>query len=240
MKVSVIIPIYNQREDYFKEAIESVVNQTVKPHEIIVVDDGSDKPVGIVLSDARGINIRLHRSEKNRGIGWARGKGSELATGDYIAYCSSDDLLEPTYIEKMSKVAKENPDKILYSNYYIINKDSKLVDKTHYEPIEDHNDFCVACWENADRDTMFVNFGSVFIPKKVFDKIQFDTDDIRHSEDLDFLLRSMKFFEYYLIKEPLIRYRVSPTMTTQKVYKDISTMNIKIREKCKAFWEKKE
>ena len=86
MKVSVVVPIYNQEKKYFDECLNSIVNQTVKPKEIIIIDDGSDKPVGVILPDAKHIAIQLFRSEKNRGIGWARGKGVELATEDEVCF----------------------------------------------------------------------------------------------------------------------------------------------------------
>jgi len=238
MKVTIGVPIYNQKLSYFRECLDSIKNQTCQDFEVVVIDDGSDNNEE-VEKIVKEYGYR-YIYQKNRGIGAARQACVDNASKEtkFISFCSSDDLLEPNFIKTMLKAAEEHPDKILYSDYYVIDKDLKLIEKRDIKPIEDHDDFCVACFEKASRDTMFVCFGTVFIPKKVFDKVQFDPE-IRHSEDLDFLLRSMKLYKYHLVKEYLMRYRISPTMTTQKEYENIPIINKKVLKKCKAFWEDK-
>ena len=232
-KVSVIMPIYNQKEKYFKEAIESVINQTRKPDEIIIVDDGSDKP--IINDFACSTDIKIIRNEKNMGIGYSRQRGIEEATGDYICFLSSDDIWDKDFLKIMFETARKHRGKILYSGLFAINKESKITKEIIPPSYEEHEDFCIACWNSAYRDKMFVNFSTLFIPKEIFKKVQFDKN-LRFGEDVDFLLRSMKHFYYYLINQPIIHYRIGDNLTS-RIWDEIPKQNKKIRKKCMNYWK---
>ncbi len=233
-KISVIIPVYNTKPEYFKEAVESVINQSVKPDEIIIVDDGSDKP--IIDDFTSSTDIKIIRNEKNKGIGYCRQFGVEEATGDYIAQLSSDDIWDEKYLETMIKIAKQQPNKILYSKYYIINENSEMVGDANVQGYGSHEDFCIACFEDAYRNNMFVNFSTTFFPKEVFKKVKFDKNLI-FGEDLDFLLKSMKHFEYYFVPKYLLKYRVGDTTTTSKIRFKIAQNNEMTIKSVKEYWE---
>lgn len=98
-KVSVIIPFYNNPSDVLR-ALESVLKQTYKNVEIIIVDDGSTvdiEPIEKYIDDKK--SIRLIKQPKNSGVSAARNKGIKEATGQYIAFLDSDDEFLPTKIE---------------------------------------------------------------------------------------------------------------------------------------------
>ena len=239
-KISVIIPVYNQNPNYFREAVESVVNQTIRPHEIIIVDDGSNPKVSNVLSklqfkskEEKKIPLRILRNEKNLGIGASRKRGVERASGDYIAFLSSDDVWDEKFLETMLRATKQYPDKILYSGCYTVDDDGKILKKVS-PPNFDHEEFCIASWEYANRNQMFCNFSTTFFPKAVFKKVQFDKT-LRFCEDLDFLLRSMKHFEYQAIPGHLLRYRITGNLTS-RILDKIPKQNEKIRKKCMEYW----
>lgn len=87
--ISVIIPVYNC-DRYLSEAIKSVLNQTYKPLEIIIVDDGStDKSAEIAKSFG---DVIRYEFQSNSGLGATRNKGVELAKGDYLTFLDADDL----------------------------------------------------------------------------------------------------------------------------------------------------
>ena len=233
MKVSVIIPSYNAKPEYLTEAIGSVINQTVKPYEIIIVDDGSDAPImGTFASSAD--NIKIIRNEKNMGIGFSRQRGVDNATGDYITFLSSDDIWDEKYLEIMIKTAKEQPNKILYSNYFMINEKSKIIATARVKGYDNHEDFCVACLDSAYKNTMFVNFSTTFFPKKVFEKLKFK---YRFGEDLYFLLISMRDFEYYFVQDYLLKYRAVDN-TTSRIRHKIPENNDKIIKEVREYWER--
>ena len=231
VKISCIIPVYNQKPEYFTQAVESVLNQTRKPDEIIIVDDGSDKP--IIEDFACSTDIKIIRNEKNMGIGFSRQRGVDEATGDYITFLSSDDIWDPNFLEVMIKEAEKHPQKIIYSNYDIIDGEGNIIRKFNSPSYDNHEDFCIACLENAYRNTMFVNFSCVFIPRKVFDKVKFK---YKFGEDLYFLLISMKHFEYHLVPQYLLKYRAVDNLTS-RIRDKIPENNEKIIKEVKEYWE---
>ena len=90
-KVSVIIPLYNE-EKYILECINSVINQTYKNLEIIIVDDKSTDNSLKILEQIKDDRIKTIKLDKNSGVAHARNKGVEVSTGDYICFLDSDDF----------------------------------------------------------------------------------------------------------------------------------------------------
>ena len=125
MKISVIIPVYKV-EEYIEQCIESVLNQTYKDIEVILIDDGTpDRSAELCkkyLSDARVTLIQ----KKNGGLSSARNEGIQNAEGDYIVFLDSDDLwCDGSALTKLVEILKqESPDILIFGNidYNCINK----------------------------------------------------------------------------------------------------------------------
>jgi len=105
--VSVIIPVYNY-DRYLGEAIESVLSQTYKQLEVIVVDDGSTDQSGEVARSFADRGVR-YCHQNNAGIGPARNKGLESAQGDYLAFLDSDDRWPVEKIERQLRAFESDP-----------------------------------------------------------------------------------------------------------------------------------
>lgn len=108
MLVSVIVPIYNV-EPYLNRCIDSILNQTYKNLEIILVDDGSTDRCGEICDEYEKINKQvtvIHK--KNGGLSSARNAGLEIARGDYIGFVDSDDYIESDMYEKLISVCLES------------------------------------------------------------------------------------------------------------------------------------
>lgn len=100
VKVSVIIPIYNE-EKYLSKCLESVIHQTMKEIEIICVDDGStDSSVAILERYARADSRIKVLTQENTSAGAARNAGMEIAAGEYFSFLDADDFFEPDMLEK--------------------------------------------------------------------------------------------------------------------------------------------
>jgi glycosyltransferase involved in cell wall biosynthesis len=106
-RVSVIIPNYNYGR-FLGEAIQSALDQTVKPHEIIVVDDGSSDD-SIAIAESFGDRVKVVR-QLNAGVGAARNHGVRESTGEILAFLDSDDRWYPEKLEKQVALFSENPD----------------------------------------------------------------------------------------------------------------------------------
>ena len=100
-KISVIVPVYNT-EQYLNECIDSILKQSFRDFELILVDDGSTDQSGMIC-DAYGKNdprvVVIH--QKNAGAASARNRGLDAARGDYIAFIDSDDAINSSYLQKL-------------------------------------------------------------------------------------------------------------------------------------------
>ena len=110
-KVSVIVPIYNV-EEFLAECLESILSQTYQDFELILVDDSStDNSLAIARKYAEHPKITLYEFSENQGVSVARNYATDRASGEYIAYIDSDDVVGERYLEDMVLAAdKYNAD----------------------------------------------------------------------------------------------------------------------------------
>ena len=118
IKVSVIVPVYNA-EQYINKCLDSLINQTLKNIEIIVVNDGStDKTKKIVEGYKKDNPNIILINTKNKGVASARNKGLEYATGEYIGFVDSDDYVDTNMFNDMYDFAKKNNYDSVQCNFY--------------------------------------------------------------------------------------------------------------------------
>lgn len=146
-KVSVIVPVYNA-EKYVAKSIESLIEQTLKEIEIILVDDGAKDNSGAICDEYAKKDERIVVVHKeNGGLADARNAGMKVATGKYIMFLDADDLFEPDSCENMyNMIEKTNSDYVI-GNYQMIEEDgtrykNPAFDVEKYQEFEiDKNDF---------------------------------------------------------------------------------------------------
>lgn len=125
--VSVIIPIYNV-EKYIDECIESVIQQTYKNIEIILIDDGSKDKCGKICDAYMRQDKRIKVIHKeNGGLSDARNKGLDVATGKYITFIDSDDYISKYYIERLLTVLKKENADIVQTDKTMQKTDFKII-----------------------------------------------------------------------------------------------------------------
>lgn len=111
-KVSLIVPIYNTQK-YLKKCINSLINQTLKDIEIILINDGSTDNSEKIIKEFKDKRIK-YISKENEGIGKTRNLGIEKSTGEYLAFVDSDDYLNEHFCEYMyEKATKDNCDLVI-------------------------------------------------------------------------------------------------------------------------------
>ncbi len=125
IKVSVIVPVYNA-EKYVKEAIESLIGQTLKEIQIILVDDGSKDNSGKICDEYATKDERISVIHKeNGGQADARNAGISIAKGKYIMFLDADDLFEKDSCESMYKTIEKSKTDYVIGNYQMIDEDGK-------------------------------------------------------------------------------------------------------------------
>lgn len=129
MKVSIIIPVYNV-EKYLEKCLDSVINQTYKQIEIIIINDGSnDATLDIIKKYSKENKKIKYISQKNSGQSIARNKGLSIATGDYIMFVDGDDYIDESMVEELIKPCLEDKEiEISFCDYYLDNEGEKIFD----------------------------------------------------------------------------------------------------------------
>lgn len=220
-KVSVIIPVYN-REKYFNQAIESVLNQTFQDFEIIAVDDGStDRSPGLLREwDNKDSRIRVAFHEKNRGVSAARNTALSMVRGEWVMLLDSDDALHPQALEKLLKVAEEE------EGYFVgcaillcFDRNGELVPWRMDPPIETHSKV-ITVYENVY--SCFKNKVppiKLFVPSSMIKEFALTFNEgCQAGEDVEFFCHLFcTGLKFKLLREPLYLYRLSPNALTSPV-----------------------
>jgi glycosyltransferase involved in cell wall biosynthesis len=106
--LTVVMPVYNGQK-YLREAIDSVLSQTYKNFELLIIDDGSTDNSLEIINTYSDDRIRLLKNGANYGVGYTRNVGLDEAKGDYLAWMDCDDIIHPKRFEKQIKFLQENP-----------------------------------------------------------------------------------------------------------------------------------
>jgi len=203
----VIITSYNQK-DYLKEAVESVINQTVKPHEIIIADDCSyDGSVNIIHEYMERFPgwIKAVFQAKNVGIPRNRNAALRVVTGSHVSILDGDDLFRPDKVEREVEMIAQNPGiKCVYSNIQIVDSSGK--------PLE------IRDKRNQPSGDIFVpvakgKFGllrSMLIDYSLLKEVGFMDERFPKYDGFELTVRLAKNCQFAYIPEPLVDYRVHP------------------------------
>ena len=126
--VSVVMPLYNG-EHFLRRPVESVLTQSHREVELVVVDDGStDRGADLVANYARDdARVRLVRAGRNRGVAAARNHAIELARGRYVTFLDSDDWWHPDKLRRQLEVLDAHEAAIAYSSYQRVAEDGALL-----------------------------------------------------------------------------------------------------------------
>ncbi|MEW6169945.1 MAG: glycosyltransferase [Candidatus Omnitrophota bacterium] len=224
-KISVIIPTYN-RENYLREAIDSVLEQTYQDFEIIIVDDGSsDNTKDLVASYILRYKQKIrYFYQKNKGQSAAINIGIRESNGEYIAFLDSDDIWLPQKIEKYLQLFEENPEiSLIAGRMQVIDGQGNYKIGVLKPKIIPGNDVR-SLLEQGSCST-----SSIMAKRCVFENILFD-ENLLKVADLDFTIRVARGYKILNIDDALTLYREHEINSLHNV--EISLIN-QIK-----FWEK--
>jgi glycosyltransferase involved in cell wall biosynthesis len=224
--VSVVMPVYNAGK-YLPQAIESILNQTYKNFEFIIVDDCStDNSKKILLEYAKkDKRIKLIFNKKNSGVAFNYDRAIRLAKGEFIAAMESDDISSNYRLEKQIKALLESKDLCLVgSDIFIINENNKIVAKRIYP----HSDFDIR--KMIIFKSPFAQ-PSVMFRRKVYLKTNGYDKKYKNAMDYDLWFRFINYGKVLNLAEPLLYYRVHANQSKSKSLKNQLKETIIIQKK---------
>ena len=195
MKVSVIIPTFN-RFNLISRAIDSVLSQTIKPFEIIVVDDGSsDNTSTFIKNNYKSVKLI---KQKNLGVSKARNVGIKNSSGDWIAFLDSDDEWKKNKLEVQIKSLSEyDYYSVCHTNEIWIRNGIRVNQKKRHQKYGgDIFDKCL--------DICRISPSSIIFKKNIIDEVGWFDEGLPICEDYDLWLRITANFKILFIDKPLV------------------------------------
>lgn len=219
MSISVIIPTFN-RAHLLHKSINSVLNQTESPLEIIIVDDFSTDNTEEVVKSFNRKELVYVKNKKEKGANGARNTGIQMAKGNYIAFQDSDDEWYPQKLEKQLAFMKKYQDVDMCFCSMLINNDPRqLIPKRNVDSGE--------LKEQLLR-VSFISTQTIFVKSKVAKDVLFD-EHLKRLQDWDFCLRISKKYSIKHLPEPLVNVYLQNDSITKRV-NDLEAMYILFRK----------
>ena len=170
--ISVIMPVYNV-EKYVGKAIESILSQTLKNFEFIIVDDGTPDRSGEICDEYAAKDSRIQVIHKeNGGAPSARNKAIEIARGKYFYFMDSDDWAEPTMLEDMYRLAETHRAQLVITGYYIDTYYSDTEKFTQIQTAEDavyetQEDFRQHAYQLFYRNLLYTPWNKLYLSEYI-------------------------------------------------------------------------
>lgn len=213
--ISVLMPVYNTKEEYLHTSIESILNQTFTDFEFIIVNDGSTNNAEEVILSYKDNRIKYVKQE-NQGIVGALNNAWSKASGKYIARMDSDDIAYPERFAKQVNFLEENPEYSLVGSWAKIIPSKNIIKLPQDIKIMD-----------LLADCMFIH-PSIMFNKADFEKfnLQYKTG-FEYAEDYCLYANAVKYLKMTNLQEVLLDYRVYPENSSSK------NRNVRIRSSFK-------
>ena len=228
-KVSINLCCYNSEKN-LRETLESIVKQTYKDWELIIINDGSSDSTESIIYEYvnQGFPITYHCQE-NKGLGYSRNEALSRSQGEYIAFIDHDDIWVAGKLNRQVQFLDQNPEvDFLYSNFFMLDegKNKQYLAFTNPQP----SGFVFE--QFLYRYTVGVL--TVLIRKKAFSKLNglFD-EKLRLAEEYDVFMRILHDAKAYYMSEPLAVYRIHPNMASLRFIENYPVEIVYVSEKLK-------
>lgn len=216
--VSIVVPIYNV-EKYLPECIDSIIDQTYKNIEIILVNDGSTDNCGKICDEYAPKDERIKVIHKeNGGLSDARNCGIDIANGEYIAFIDSDDYVSEEYIEQLYNAIIENNTKISQCNLTKVTDTNEEIKKIGYNEnariksgYDMIKDLYTGHWENI------IACNKLYC-KELFEKLRYPFGKIHEDEFTTYKIL-YDVDNVAIVQEYLYKYRQNENSITREKFK---------------------
>ncbi|MCQ2387260.1 MAG: glycosyltransferase [Clostridia bacterium] len=223
--ISIIIPVYNV-EKYLRECLDSVLNQTYKNYEVILVDDGSVDNSPIICDEyAKKFNFKVFHNE-NHGVSFSRNYGIEKSNGNYITFIDSDDVIDKDYLRLLTEKANQTNCDICFCGFKRFTKTettaiSETLDKL--DGVEPKIVAKVILGFNNDYKLLSSSCRALY-KKECISRFNVN---VKHGEDLLFVVNSLfASKKIATINEYLYYYRVNENSCTNRYIKNFLDSNL--------------
>lgn len=233
---SVVIPLYN-KGNYIENTLQSVLNQSYKNFELIIINDGStDNSLEIAqkhLSNFNNFNNFKIITQENKGLSATRNRGVIQAKGEVIAFLDADDIWHSDFLKHVHYLYEKFPEASLYGTDYL----EKHIDKNVLEPKKNINttlrskSFLIEDFFEASYFQPIACQSSFAVKKHVFNDITFD-EAVNYCEDIDFYIKSnLKYKFAYCYKSLATILLDIPNQITSTGIKGKTVPNLDLYEK---------
>lgn len=231
-EISVVIPLYN-KEKFVSEAIKSVLDQSYRNLEVLVVDDKStDRSLEVARSFESDERVKVIANSQNRGPAYSQNKGIRESKGAVIGLLGADDVYHPDKLkiqmERMCEAGRVE-DKVVYTDYFSLDEDNRVSKTNHLSLDRIHSGRILN--EILKRGGLLATASAIFLREAALEVGLFD-ESLRIREDFDFILKLAGSRDFVGIPLPLYGYRIhtnSLIYTTPKM--ESYSTKLKIMEK---------
>lgn len=196
--ITVLMPVYNG-EKYLRQAMDSILNQTYRNFEFLVINDGSTDSSEEIILSYKDERIRYIKNETNLRLIATLNKGIELAAGKYIARMDADDISEPERLQIQYSFMEQHPEVAICGSWFnIIGHEERVV-----KYVRDHNSIMLKMFYQCH----FCH-PSVILRKEMLETFDHKFDPtFLHAEDYDFFVRIGEQYKLANIQQVLLHYR---------------------------------
>ncbi|WP_139827968.1 glycosyltransferase family 2 protein [Marivirga sericea] len=199
--LSIVMPAYNAGA-YIKDAIDSVLNQSFRHFELIIINDGSTDETHKIIMSINDERIKYYKNKKNEGLFFTRNRGLSLSEGKYIAMLDSDDIAIQGKFQYQIDFLEKNPDIALLGSSAII------IDENGFETGEVYIQKAPsAAYPSIMLFNNYIIQSSIICKRKIIQKFGY-RPEFPPAEDYDLWVRIAKEYSIYSLQKPLIKYRV--------------------------------
>lgn len=197
-RVTVLMPVYNA-ERFLTEAIDSILNQSFRHFEFLIIDDGSTDNGAAIIESYKDPRIRFVSNDKNLGITPTLNKGIALASCELVARMDADDISHPQRLQKQFGYMKRNPKCALLSTWArVISEDKKFIRLERYRSNFYYYNLTFECW---------MYHPTIMFRKSAIEQVGMYS--MSYSEDYDLFWKVSTKFLIANLTEALVDYRIS-------------------------------
>lgn len=208
--VTVVIPVYN-RENTILRAINSVLQQTYKNIEVVVVDDGSTDATASIVKRCQDSRVHLICLPCNRGTNYARNRGIEKAKGEFIAFQDSDDEWLNDKLDRQMNYMQKKDIEASFSPYILYQGQQKSILPEDYQSEEMYEHSIAQRLKKGN----VVGTPTLLVKKEVVFQIGMFNENMKRLQDYEFVIRLVKRFKLGYINQPLVKaYRMTQSIST--------------------------